>query len=78
MTSTNEKIFVVNTKPLQSIDLVRLSEGEKEELSVLWGEYTEYVHRFCETMFSFEDFAAHTAGKTFPHKAPLKSEYIPK
>lgn len=66
--------YIMGQQPL--IDVAGLTNEERAELLVLWREYDEYVHRFCQNLFSFQDFINHTTGKSYPTVSPLESEYV--
>lgn len=53
---------------MKAIDVTDLSQEKRKQLSQLYAEYSEYYKRMASTIFTFEDWLAHTQNIDFTPK----------
>lgn len=60
---TSERVVIPSFVPksnIKAIDVTEYSEEKQVELQQIMEDYNEYVKQQMQTIFSFEDWAAHT------------------
>jgi hypothetical protein len=53
---------------IKAIDVSDLTEEQREDVQALWTQYREYYENALASLFDFETWAEHSAGKTIDVK----------